>query len=55
MKAVRLDPFASRLLAIRLKSSDRPAQSATESAGTDLGDALPLVAHTETLAGGAPT
>lgn len=55
MKAVRLDPFASRLLAIRLKSSDRPTQSATESAGTDLGDALPLAAHTETLAGGAPT
>jgi len=55
MRAVRLDPFASRLLAIRLKSSDRPTQSATESAGTDLGSALPLVAHTETLAGGTPT
>ena len=53
MRAVRLDPFASRLLAIRLKNSDRPTQSATESAGTDLDGALPLVAHTETPAGKA--
>jgi hypothetical protein len=53
MRAARLDPFASRLLAIHLKNSDRPTQSATESAGTDLGGALPLEARTETLAGQA--
>ena len=39
MRAVRLDPFASRLLAIRLKNSARPTQSAPESAGTALGRA----------------
>ena len=49
MRAVRLDPFASRLLAIHLKNGERPTQSA------DLGDALPLEAHTETLASEATT
>ena len=55
MRAVRLDPFASRLLAIHLKNGERPTQSAAESAGADLGDALPLEAHTETLASEATT
>ncbi|MBN38168.1 MAG: hypothetical protein CMI29_06825 [Opitutae bacterium] len=60
MNAVRLDPFAARLLAIRLKSSGRSAHSAVlaphdnepalESTGIDPDDALELEAHTMTLA-----